>query len=592
MKDFLKYTLATVVGVFVVTIVGFFLLMIIFSTLIASTEKQVAVQDKSMLVIDMNRTIVDRAPKDPFENLNIPGFEQVKKVGLDKILKSIKKAQTDDRIKGIYLKASIANTGLATIEEIRNALIAFRDSCHKPVYSYSEMMCDQKAYYLASVADKVVVHPMGSLDFRGLGGEMLFFKNALDKLGVEVQIVRHGKFKAAVEPFMLDKMSGENREQTMTYLNSLWGHMLKGISAARKIPVEKLNILADSVMTFRKGEELVKTGLVDAAKYKDEVLDDLREITGIKPKKGIPIIGVNDYASAPVKTKPGKGFSKNKIAVIYASGEIGMAFGSEGINGEDLAREIRKIRLDSAYKAIVIRVNSPGGMAFDSEEIWREMKLASDEKVVVASLGDVAASGGFYIACPADKIIAGPTTITGSIGVFGMIPNAGELLNKKLGITTDVVKTNANSNLISLSRKMTDYERLLMQNNVENIYDAFILHVSDGRKMAKTAVDEIGQGRVWSGENAKGIGLVDDFGGLDFAVAEAAKMADLKDYRTISLPDLPDPIQQLFKAGTNNVRTWWLKKELGENYKYYEQAKKASLMNGIYARMPFDLTIN
>jgi len=591
MKDFLKYTLATIVGFFLINIIGFIIMIGIFSAMIASTSKQVAVQEKSMLVIDLNRQIVDRAPNDPFEGLNLPGFDQMKRTGLDKIMKSVDKARTDSRIKGIYIKGGVTVAGMATIEEIRNALIAFKDSCDKPIYAYGDMY-DQKAYYLASVADKVVVNPMGSVDFRGLGGEMMFFKNALEKLGVEAQIVRHGKFKAAVEPFMLDKMSVENREQTLTYLNSLWNHMLKGISEKRGIPVEKLNELADSVQTLRRGDELVQTRLVDASKYKDEVLDDLREITGIQPKKGVPVIGVNEYADVPSKISGKKGFSRDKIAVIYASGDIGMSLGGEAIIGEDLAREIRKVRQDSSYKAIVLRVNSPGGAVFDSEEIWREVKLAADGKVVVASFGDMAASGGYYIACPADKILASPNTITGSIGIFGIIPNVGELMTKKLGITTDVVKTNANSDLISLSRSMTSYERILMQRNIENGYDTFISHVADGRKMTKTDVDEIGQGRVWTGENAKTIGLVDEFGGLQKAVKDAAEMAGLKDYRTVSLPEMPDPFQELFKTGTNNVKAWWLKKELGETYKIYEQLKKASALNGTYALLPYEIEIN
>jgi protease-4 len=479
---------------------------------------------------------------------------------------------------------------MATVEEIRNTLIAFKDNCDKPIYAYSDVY-GQKAYYLASVADKIVVHPLGSVDFRGLGGERMFFKNALEKIGVEAQVIRHGKFKAAVEPFILEKMSDENREQSMVYLTSLWNQMLKGISKERNISIEQLNKLADQVMTFEKGEKVVESGLVDAAKYKDEVLDDLREITGTKAKKGIPIIGVKDYAKASVKTGKSK-FSRNKIAVIYASGDIGVSLGGEGIDGDKLSREIRKVRQDSTYKAIVLRINSPGGDAFASDVILREVKLAAEEKTVIASFGDVAASGGYYIACAADKIVASPNTITGSIGVFGMIPNAGELLNKKLGITTDVVTTNKNSNLVSVSRPLSNYERKLLQENVEVTYDIFVSHVASGRDMEKTAVDEIGQGRVWSGENALEIGLIDKFGGLKESIELAAEIAGLEDYRTVSLPNLPDPFEELFKTGSNNVRAWWLKNELGENYKYYKQFKDISKLNGVYTRMPYDIEIN
>jgi protease-4 len=420
---------------------------------------------------------------------------------------------------------------------------------------------------------------------------MMFYKNALEKLGVEAQIIRHGKFKAAVEPFMLDKMSDENREQTMVYMNSLWNQMLKGISEKRNISVEKLNELADEVQTFKKGEELVTEGLVDATKYKDEVLDDLREITGISGKKGIPIISVNDYVKAPVKGVEGK-YSRNKIAVIYASGDIGLSMGGETIIGEEIGREIRKARQDSSYKAIVFRVNSPGGTIFDADVIWREVKLATEEKTVVVSFGDYAASGGYYISCAANKIISQPNTITGSIGVFGIIPNAGELMNDKLGITTDAYGTNKNSNLLSIMRPMTDYERMLMQNSVEESYDTFISKVADGRNLTKDQVDEIGQGRVWSGENAKEIGLVDEFGGLDDAINMAAEIAGIEDYRTVDLPALPDPFQELFQTGSDNIRGWIMKKELGEKYRFYEYFKKATTMKGIYVRLPYDININ
>jgi len=590
MKEFFKYVFATVVGIFAVSIIGIILLFMIVGAIISSAEKQVSVENNSMLVLDLSRQIVDRAPNDPFEDMDIPLFSQVKTLGLDDIFISLENAKTDDRIKGIYLKLSMFNGGMASAEEIRNALFAFKDGCDKPIYAYGEQyMMDQKSYYLATVADKIVIHPEVSVDFRGLGGEMMFFKKALDKVGVEMQIVRHGKFKAAVEPFMLDKMSAENREQQLTYMGSLWNHMLKGISDERNITVERLNVLADEVQTFNKGRKAVETGLVDAVKYKDEVLDDLREITGIEGTKGVPVISASKYADIPIK---GKKFSRKKIAVIYASGDIGMSFGGEFIDGEKLSREIRKVRQDSSYKAIVLRINSPGGTVFDSETIWREVKLASDEKTLVVSFGDVAASGGYYLSCAADKILASPNTITGSIGIFGTIPNFGELLNDKLGITTDVVKTNKNSDLLTLTRPMTDYEQKMMQATIEEGYDTFISHVAEGRSMTTAQVDSIGQGRVWSGENAKEIGLIDDFGGLKDAIALAAEIEGLEEYRTVDLPALPDPFQELFKVGTDNIRARFIKNELGEQYRYYEYFKKMSGMNGVYARMPYDISIN
>jgi len=590
MKEFFKYVLATVVGIIAVSVIGFFLFFMAIGILVSSTEKQVSVQDNSMLVIDLERQIVDRAPNDPFEDLEIPGFTQIKKIGLDQIQQSLEKAVYDDRIKGVYLKLSMTNGGMGSVEEIRNMLVAFKDSCDKPVYAYGNTY-DQKAYYLSTVADNIVVHPMGTLDFRGLGGEMMFFTNMLDKIGVDMQIIRHGKFKAAVEPFMLEKMSEENREQQLTYMGSLWNHMLEGISARRNISVEELNALADEVQTLKKGDDIVETGLVDAAKYKDEVLDDLREITGIKAGKGVPVVEAGNYASVEVSgiSKP---FSRNKMAVIYASGDIGTSMGGEVIIGEKIGREIRKARQDSSYKAIVLRVNSPGGSVFDSEVIWREVKLAAEEKAMVVSFGDVAASGGYYISCPADQIVAHPNTITGSIGIFGIIPEFSELLNEKIGISTDVVETNENSNFLSLTRPMTKYERQMMQQNIEDGYDIFISHVAEGRGMTKEQVDEIGQGRVWSGQNAKEIGLIDEFGGLQEAIEIAAEIAGLDNYRTVALPEQLDPFQQILKAGSDNIRTRYMKNKLGEKYRYLEFLEKASQMNGIYARMPYDLNVN
>ncbi len=590
MKQFFKYVLATVTGIIVISIIGFILFFMVIGAIISSAEKQVSVKNNSMLVINLEHMIVDRSPNDPFEDLDLPGLSRVKTIGLDEIQESLQKAVYDDRVKCVYLKLSLTNGGMASVEEIRNMLIQFKENSDKPVYAYGDMY-DQKSYYLATVADKIVVHPMGSVDFRGLGGEMMFYKNVLDKIGVEAQIIRHGKFKAAVEPFMLDHMSEENRQQQLVYMNSLWNHMLDGVSASRNIPVVELNAMADNVQTFKKGDELVNSGLVDASLYKDEVLAELREITGTDAKEGIPVIEVSDYVNAEVKGY-NKKFSRNKIAVIYASGDIGMPLGGSGIIGEELGREIRKVRLDSSYKAIVLRVNSPGGSVFDSEVIWREVKLAAEEKTLVVSFGDVAASGGYYISCPADKIVAQPNTITGSIGIFGIIPNFGELLKDKIGITTDVVKTNKNSDLLSLTRPMTEYERELMQQNIEEGYDIFISHVAEGRGMTKEQVDEIGQGRVWSGENAIENGLIDQFGGIQDAINLAAEIEGLDGYRTVSLPDLPEPFEELFKTGPNRIKAKILQNELGENIRFYEFFKKATQMKGIYARLPYDIFVN
>lgn len=592
MKEFFKYVLATVVGIFIISVIGVFMMFAVIGAAILSADKQVAVGNNTLLVIDLDRQVVDRSVNDVFSNLDIPGFNSVKTVGLDDIKTSLNSAVDDPRIKGVYLKVSAFGGGMASAEEVRNMLLDFKTKSDKPIYAYGDSF-DQKAYYVVTVADKIVIHPMGSVDFRGLSGEMMFYKNMLEKIGVDIQVVRgpDNKFKAAVEPFMLEKMSAENREQQLVYMTSLWNHLLKGVSETRNITAEKLNALADEVLTFKQGSDMVEAGLVDKTGFKDEVLDDLREITGIQAKKGIPVVGVADYARSQADFKKSGG---DKIAVIYASGDIGAITGMSGnsIIGDELSRDIRKVRQDSTYKAIVLRVNSPGGAVFDSEIIWREVKLAAEEKTLVVSFGDVAASGGYYISCAADMIVAQPNTITGSIGIFGTIPNVGTLLNSKLGITTDVVATNKNSNLLSVTRPLTGHENDLLQKYIAQGYDTFISHVAEGRNMTKEQVDFIGQGRVWSGENAKEIGLIDEFGGLDDAIQLAADIAGIEKYQTVSLPAVPGSFEQFFKTGTDNIRLNILKNELGDKYRYYEYFKKATSYNGILARMPYDIYVN
>lgn len=591
MKDFFKYVFATIVGIFLISAIGFFMLFAIIGAIVASAEKKVAVANNSLLVIDLDRQVVDRSVNDLFSNIDIIGLASTKTIGLDDIKKSLNKAVNDSRIKGIYLKVSAFGGGMASAEEVRNMLLYFKDKSNKPIYAYGDNF-DQKAYYVATVADKIAIHPMGSVDFRGLGGEMIFYKNLLEKIGVEVQVIRgpDNKFKAAVEPVMLEKMSSENRQQQLVYMTSLWSRMLKGISETRNITEEKLNEMADEVLTLKHGSNMVEAGLVDKTGYKDEILNDLREITGIQAKKGMPVVSVADYAKDQIHfEKQGR----DKIAIIYASGEIGGAdLGNNSIIGDKLSLEIRKARQDSTCKAIVLRVNSPGGAVFDSETIWREVKLAAQEKTLVVSFGDVAASGGYYIACAADLIVAQPNTITGSIGVFGTIPNFKELLNNKLGITTDVVKTNKNSDMLTTTRPLTVHENEMLQKYIAQAYDTFLSHVAEGRNMTKEQVDSIGQGRVWSGENAKGIGLIDEFGGLDCAVELAAEIADIDEYHTVSLPALPGSFEQFLKTGTENIRVNILKNELGDKFRYYEHLKKATGYNGIFARMPYDIYIN
>ncbi|MDP3643710.1 MAG: signal peptide peptidase SppA [Bacteroidota bacterium] len=589
MKDFFKFTLASIIGVMIAGLLLLFITIGIFSAMVSVSDQPAQVEANSVLLMKFDHQIVDRARKNPFESLDFGFFQGNKTMGLNDILNCIRKAKTDDNIKGIYLNPKDIQSGMASVEEIRSALKDFKTS-GKFIYAYGEYLT-QKAYYLSTIADTLALNPQGSVDFRGLGGERTFYKKALDKLGVEVQIVRHGKYKAAVEPFLLDKMSDENRLQTETYLKSIWTEMLTDISASRKMGIDELNDIADMVATFRRADFAKQKNLVDRLKYKDQVIDDLKKLTGTSEKNDVKAIDIFKYVKVPEK-RAQQGLARKKIAVIYASGNIDSGTSENEIKSEDLSRTIREARRDSSIKAIVLRINSPGGSAYGSEVIWREVKLAAETKPVIASMGDVAASGGYYIACAADTIMADRTTITGSIGIFGMIPNAQKLLTDKLGITQDVVTTNEHSDMISFTRPMTSFERDLMQQTIEDGYDTFISRVAEGRKMQKTAIDEIGQGRVWAATNAKEIKLIDMYGGLTDAIELAKKMAKLDTYRIVNLPKLKDPFEELMKEISGSAKAGFMKDELGENYKYYEQLRGFLSQKGVQARMPYDIEIH
>jgi len=589
MKQFLKFTLASVVGIMIAGLLLLFITIGIITAMVSGSEEPVKSESNSVLLLKFDHQIVDRARKNPLEGLDFGLFQSEKTVGLNDMLDCIRKAKTDHNILGIYLNPSDILAGMATVEEIRSGLKDFKTS-GKFIYAYGEAF-SQKAYYLSTVADSLVVNPQGSVDFRGLGGEATFYKKGLEKLGVEVQIIRHGKFKSAVEPYLLEKMSPENRLQTETYLKSLWNEMLTDISASRKMGIDELNDIADAVATFRRADFAKQKNLVDRLKYKDQVIDDLKKLTNTSAKDDVRAIDIYNYIKVPDINGP-KSLARKKIAVIYASGEIDGGTSTDGIQSEELSKTIREARRDSSIKAIVLRINSPGGSAYGSEVIWREVKLAAATKPVIASMGDVAASGGYYIACAADTIMADRTTITGSIGIFGMIPNFQNLLTNKLGITQDVVTTNEHSDMISVTRPMSAFERDLMQQMIESGYDTFVSRVAEGRKMEKTAVDDIGQGRVWAAPNAKEIKLIDVYGGLTEAIELAKKMAKLDSYRIVNLPKLKDPLEELMKEFTGSAKAKFMKDELGETYKYYDLLRGAVAQQGILARIPYNLEIH
>ena len=428
------------------------------------------------------------------------------------------------------------------------------------------------------------------MEFKGLSGEVMFYKKALDKIGVEVQVVRHGKFKGAVEPFILDKLSSENREQINDYVGSIWRHVVSGISESRNIPVEKLYRFADE-LSANNTEDALTNNLIDGLIYRDALIDTLKTLSGVSLDDKIQLVSMSRYSKVPY---PGRQYSlKNKIAIIYAEGNIVMGKGNvTNIGGNNYAEIIRQLRKDTTIKSIILRVNSPGGNAVASDIMWQELNLASKVKPVVVSMGNYAASGGYYISCPATKIYASPVTLSGSIGVFGLIPNANKLLHDKLGISVESVNTNKYADFPSVYRPMTTYERGVMQKNIEKIYSDFVSKVATGRNMDVSSVDSIGQGRVWTGIRAKKLGLIDEFGGLEDAIIGAAELAGVDKYSIKEYPVPEDPYTRIISSLSGNIRMKILNKELGENFSLYKELKEVSEMNGIQARLPYFIDIH
>ena len=585
MKQFLKFTLAAAAGL----MLGVFSIIIIFSILAASGDsKEVQLDKPYVLRLELNGEIQDRVEEMPFDLSEITG-QDVNILGLNDILANIKKAKTDENIKGIYIEIGMISAGFATREEIRNALLDFKES-GKFITTYSEIYT-QGSYYLASVADYICMYPEGGMELRGLNSTIPFFTNALKKMGIEPQVIRHGKFKSAVEPFMLTEMSDENREQIETYMGSIWEHFLKNVALDRELTIDRLNEMAEN-LEIQTTEDAVRLGLVDSLFYRDQFQNHLANLMEQENYDDINFVSLKKYNKVKNENARDK-FKKEKVAVIYAQGEIQSGEGSETVIGsERISKAIRKARKDEKVKAIVLRVNSPGGSALASDVIWREMKLANEEKPVVVSMGDVAASGGYYIACASDKIYASPNTITGSIGVFGIMPNIEELMTDKIGITFDNVKTNKFADLGSVNRPLTQEEYDIIQKGVVDVYNTFTSKVAEGRDMSQENVDDIGQGRVWSGTNAMDINLIDEYGGLEAAVAGAAELAELEDYRIYELPEQKDPFQELLEQLEGDMQTSLIKYQLGDQYKYYKTIQDIKHLKGVQARMPYQFVID
>ena len=584
MRSFFKYVLATITGIIISSILMFFILMGIIGMMISSvgSKSETVTASNSVLLIDLEHAITEKTEANPFEGLDIPGYGGSKSIGLNDIVSKIKAAKTDNNIKGIYLNVTSVGTGFATMKAIREALLDFKTS-DKFIVAYSDVM-SQKGYYLNSVANEVYLHPQGSLDFRGLATSVMFYKEALDKLGIDMQVLKVGTYKSAVEPFILNSMSEANKEQVNSYLSSIYGTFLNDISAVKKISTDSLKNIANGYL-IREAEDAKKYGFVTDLLYKDQVISKIKDKLGIDAKKNIPVVSLLDYNNKASAGEAGG----DRIAVLYAYGEIIDGEGIDGqIGGDKLSRELRELRQDDKVKAIVMRVNSPGGSALASESIWREVDLTKKVKPVVVSMGDYAASGGYYISAAADSIFADPTTLTGSIGVFGLIPSFQKLFNDKLGIHFDAVKTSKFADMdVDMDRPLSEEEKGIIQGGVNKIYQVFLKRVADGRKMQVADVDSIGQGRVWTGEQAVKLKLVDRLATLDQAIVAAAKKAKIENYRVSEYPRVKDPFASIWSTSRDKIKMWMLEDEMGDYVKYLTELKRISQQSGVQARIPY-----
>ena len=591
MKDFLKFTLATVTGIILSSIVLFIISMVTLFGIMSASDTETIVKKNSVMMLDLNGTLVERTQEDPLGILSQLFGDESNTYGLDDILSSIQKAKENENIKGIYLQASSLGTSYASLQEIRNALLDFKES-GKFVIAYADSYT-QGLYYLSSAADKVLLNPKGMIEWRGIASAPLFYKDLLQKIGVEMQVFKVGTYKSAVEPFIATEMSPANREKLTAFITSIWGQVTEGGSASRNIPVDSLNVYADRMLMFYPSEESVKCGLADTLIYRNDVRNYLKKLVEIDEDDNLLIVGLSDMMN--VKKNVPKDKSGNIVAVYYASGEItdypSSATSEDGIVGSKVIRDLRKLKDDNDVKAVVLRVNSPGGSAFASEQIWHAVKELKTKKPVIVSMGDYAASGGYYISCVADTIVAEPTTLTGSIGIFGIIPNVKGLTDK-IGLSYDVVKTNKYADFGNIMRPFNEDERSLLQMMITEGYDTFVSRCAEGRHMTKEAIEKIAEGRVWTGETAKKLGLVDELGGIDKALNIAVAKAGIEGYTIVSYPAKQDFFSSLLDTKpTNYVESQLLKSKLGEFYQQFGLLKNLQEQSMIQARIPFELNI-
>ena len=586
---FLGNVLATIVGIFIFCMIFFFGIIII-GAIAGGDEDTVSVKNNSVIELDLSKVTLDYAGKTNYKDFS---YFEAEHDGVTDILNAIEAAKTDDKIKGISILNNQSQLGLAQSKAVRDKLEEFKKS-GKFVYAYANFFT-QGEYYLNSVADQVYLNPMGEVDFKGLSAEILYMKDLQEKTGVKMEVIRHGKYKSAVEPFLTQEMSPENREQMTVLLNSVWSTIVSDIAKSRKLTVVQLNAIANS-LGARTPELALANKLVDKVAYEDEYHDAIRAKLKLDKKEKYDFVSITDYAKKAASTV--EDYSKNDIiAVIYAQGEIASGEGDVNIIGEgSINRSLKEAREDDDVKAIVLRVNSPGGSALTSELIWREIEITKKVKPVVVSMGNYAASGGYYIAANADRIFAEPNTITGSIGVFGMLPNMNQL-SKNIGINAEQVKTHNNASGYSVFEPIDETFKGYVLESIERTYATFLKRVADGRKMTTAQVDAIAQGRVWTGIDAHKLGLVDEIGGLDAAIKYAAKLGKTSSYRTENYPEYEKSFDDLLANFTGmamfKTKEQLLKEQLGEEgFQMLEQIKRVKSRKGIQAMMPYEIEIH
>jgi len=590
MKDFFKNVLATIVGVLITGLILGIISAFVFVTFVgvvaSSSSSGFTPKDNSILTINLSGIMSDRVVENPI--LQYIGYDAANEIALTDVISAIKKAKENKSIQGIYIKSGYLSASSASLSELRTHLLDFKES-GKFIVAYADDYL-QGAYYVSSLADKVILNPQGSVDLHGLSVQRTFYKELLDKIGVEVQIFKVGTYKSAVEPYMLNQMSEANKEQVSSYANDMWMSILQGISSSRNISMERLNVLADTLPVFRGSDFAMESYLVDTLLYETEVKDYLKYLTGVKEKDKLNLASVSDMASVASEKKVN---SKNQIAVLYAEGSIVSGNASTDINDRYLIKQIEKLRENEDIKAVVFRVNSPGGSAYASEQIWKAISDLKVEKPVVVSMGDYAASGGYYISCNASKIYAQPNTLTGSIGIFGMFPNISGLTHK-IGLNFDQVKTNKMSDFGDISRPMREEEKQILQNYIEKGYDLFLTRCSEGRNIPKDSLNLIAQGRVWTGKQAYKLGLVDALGGIEDAVAEASLLAEVSDYSVSEYPRQVSPWEAFFNIQKEDIKSRIIKEYIGVDYQMIKNIKEIQDLREqdfMQARMPYDLQI-